>query len=112
MTSDDLQKSGSLPYPYSVKQHGVTITNCDEEPVQTPGCIQPHGVLLALRATDLVITQASQSCLQWIGAEPLSLLGQPVSLVLGQDIAQRLRETVDREPLERNPFYIGTASLL
>ena len=29
--------------PYSIKRHGVQITNCDSEPVQTPGCIQAHG---------------------------------------------------------------------
>ena len=23
--------------PYSIKRHGVQITNCDSEPVQTPG---------------------------------------------------------------------------
>jgi len=31
---------------YSVKRFGVTITNCESEPVQTPGCIQGHGALL------------------------------------------------------------------
>ncbi|MFO1500638.1 MAG: hypothetical protein U1G07_20020 [Verrucomicrobiota bacterium] len=31
--------------PYSIKRYGVTITNCDSEPVQTPGCIQCHGAL-------------------------------------------------------------------
>ena len=29
--------------PYSVKRHGVTVTNCDSEPVQTPGCVQATG---------------------------------------------------------------------
>ena len=24
--------------PYSIKRHGTTLTTCDSEPVQTPGC--------------------------------------------------------------------------
>lgn len=46
---------GLLPWegqPYSVKRHGVSITNCDSEPVQTPGCIQSHGVLFVLRPAE------------------------------------------------------------
>ena len=35
-----------LPFPYSIKRHGVSLSNCDDEPVQTPGCIQAHGLLL------------------------------------------------------------------
>ena len=34
---------------YSIKRHGATLTNCDSEPVQTPGCIQAYGALLVLR---------------------------------------------------------------
>ncbi|MBC7604384.1 MAG: hypothetical protein H7255_17210, partial [Ramlibacter sp.] len=40
---------------YSIKRHGVTLSNCDAEPVQTPGCIQAHGALLVLRPDDLVV---------------------------------------------------------
>lgn len=29
--------------PYSIERHGVTITHCDSEPVQAPGCVQAHG---------------------------------------------------------------------
>ena len=50
--SDDQSPGQKAPWegqPYSVKRHGVTITNCDSEPIQTPGCIQAHGALLVLR---------------------------------------------------------------
>jgi hypothetical protein len=33
--------------PHSIKRHGTTLATCDSEPVQTPGCIQAHGALLA-----------------------------------------------------------------
>lgn len=34
---------------YSTRRHGASITDCDAEPVRTPGCIQAHGALLVLR---------------------------------------------------------------
>ena len=46
---------------YSVKRFGVTITNCESEPVQTPGCIQGHGALLVLNRSDLCVAQASEN---------------------------------------------------
>ena len=64
--------------PYSIKRHGVTITNCDSEPVQTPGCVQGHGALLALRRRDLTIAQVSENSGLRLGRAPAELLGKPV----------------------------------
>jgi len=50
--------NAALPWatePYSIKRHGANLTNCDDEPVQTPGCVQAHGAMLVLRPTDLTI---------------------------------------------------------
>ena len=55
---------------YSIKRHGVLISNCGSEPVQTPGCIQAHGVLLVLRLSDLTILQASENTLDYLGHAP------------------------------------------
>ncbi len=110
MTAGEAGPGGTLPYPYSVKRHGVTITNCDDEPVQTPGCIQPHGCMLALRRGDLAVLQVSQNSAAWTGREPQDLLGLPAAVVLGDEVAARLRELVDGEPLERNPYYAGVAA--
>jgi light-regulated signal transduction histidine kinase (bacteriophytochrome) len=46
---------------YSIKRHGTSLEDCDSEPVQTPGCVQIHGVLLVLRPSDLVVLQASDT---------------------------------------------------
>ncbi len=100
-----------LPYPYSVKRHGVTITNCDAEPIRTPGCIQSHGVLLALRPADLTIVQVSENCQQWLGKSPEALLGQSLATILGDSYAARLRGLVESEPVERNPLYAFTAEV-
>ena len=65
--------------PYSVKRHGLTLTNCDSEPVQTPGCVQAHGALLVLRPSDLTVLQASENAGDLLGHGPDRLLGQSVA---------------------------------
>lgn len=104
--------SGELPYPYSVKRHGVTVTNCDSEPVQTPGCVQSHGVLLAARPEDLTILQVSENSAAWLGEEASALLGRDAGEVLGRSEAERLRQLVAGRVLERNPLYACTVSPL
>ena len=92
--------------PYSIKRHGVSITNCDSEPVQTPGCVQAHGALLVLRPGTLAIAQASENTLAVLGHEPGALLGQSVGLVLGTSGEAQLRAFLAVEPIECNPLYV------
>ena len=91
--------------PYSIKRHGVSITDCDAEPIQTPGCIQSHGALLVLRPVDLSILQASENTAVWLGRPPERLLGVSIEAVIGNVYMERLREVLAREPVERNPIY-------
>ncbi|WP_088279532.1 ATP-binding protein [Ideonella sp. A 288] len=101
----------SLPWgtgPYSTKRHGTTLTTCDSEPVQTPGCIQAHGALLVLRRGDLSILQASENSAQHLGEAAASLLGQPVGHVVGAAGEARLHEMLEREPLDRGACYAFT----
>ena len=94
--------------PYSVKRHGVTITNCDSEPIQTPGCIQSHGVLLVLGLSDLTVLQVSENSRRWLGQPPEELLGRPLEWVLGKSGGARIREFLESEPTESNPLYAFT----
>ncbi len=93
---------------YSIKRFGTSIQNCDSEPVQTPGCIQGHGALLVLRAIDLTVAQVSDNSDALLGHSPESLLGQPVSRVLGDAGTDALRAFLAREPVDRNPLYLLT----
>ena len=112
----DLQGSIAAPpgwhtdpsQPYSTKRHGLTITNCDAEPVRTPGCIQAHGALLVLRASDLSILQASENTRAILGHEPRELLGHSVATVVNEEGAIRLRSILATEPTDRNPIYAFT----
>ena len=75
--------STPLPVPYSIKRHGISLSNCDDEPVHTPGCIQAHGLLLALRPNDLSVMQVSENCERWTGLPVDQVLGRPLAQVVG-----------------------------
>jgi light-regulated signal transduction histidine kinase (bacteriophytochrome) len=94
--------------PYSIKRHGVSITNCDAEPVQTPGCVQAHGALLVLRPTDLTILQATENADAVLGRAAAALLDQPVAAVVGAEYETALRGFLAEKPVARNPLLAFT----
>ena len=98
----------SHEYPYSIKRHGTTLETCEQEPVQTPGCIQGHGVLLVLRPSDLTILQASENSHDWLGFLPPDLLGKNVAVAVGEAVEQTIRTSLDHERLDKVPLYLTT----
>jgi len=64
---------------------------CALEPVQLIGCIQPHGVLLALSEPDLVVRQVSANISDLLGMRPETVLGKSVEQVLGGRQFEALR---------------------
>jgi two-component system, chemotaxis family, sensor kinase Cph1 len=94
--------------PYSVKRHGISIINCDAEPVRTPGCIQAHGALLVLRLSDLSILQASENTQAILGQPAPELLGKNVAAVVKVEGEARLRSILSTEPTDCNPIYAFT----
>ena len=93
---------------YSTKRHGASITDCDSEPVRTPGCIQAHGALLVLRLSDLTILQASENALTILGQAASDLLGRSVAVVVNAEGEAQLRSILATEPTDRNPIYAFT----
>jgi light-regulated signal transduction histidine kinase (bacteriophytochrome)/CheY-like chemotaxis protein len=63
--------------------NGVDLSNCDREPIHTPGCVQPHGVLLALSEPDLVVRHASDNAAAVLGVGHHDLLGRGLDALLG-----------------------------
>jgi len=89
----------------------VDLTNCDREPIHVPGAVQPHGALLVLRAGDLAVLQASESTGALFGVPAERLLGEPVSLLLGDEETARLREVLERpDPTAANPLRFSIDS--
>lgn len=71
----------------------VDLTNCDREPIHTPGLIQPLGFLIAL-SSDWLITRASANTAEFIGQSPEALLGRPLSDVFGPEAVHAIRNRV------------------
>jgi len=100
------------------------LTNCERELIHLAGSIQPYGVLLVLRATDLLVMQASGNAGEVFGVPLERVLNRPVA-ELGGNIEAQLRpvlaalEQAERRPLrcriDRLPAYLdleGTVHLL
>lgn len=105
--------SDALPWgrgPYSIKRFGTSLTNCDSEPVQSPGCIQSHGALITCRQADLCILQVSENSAQYVGLAPCELLGQPLTTLLAPGHLQTLQRMLNCESLEANPLYAFTVA--
>ena len=94
--------------PYSIKRGYVTLTNCDREPVQMPGCVQAHGALLVLRPADLTIVQATENTSELLGSSPAELLGKTFGNAFGSDAAARLKQALESETPERHPLHVLT----
>ncbi len=81
---------------------GADITNCDREPIHSPGSVQPHGALLAVEPRDFRIVQAGGDTLRIFGVEPIELLERGLGDWLASDRVGRLRTLLDTEgPLTR-----------
>ena len=94
--------------PYSIKRHGTSLTVCESEPVQAPGCIQAHGVLLTVRQTDLTILQVSENSADFFGHAPEALLGQKLHYLLDTQQEARLLEMLATGSIERNALFAFT----
>lgn len=75
--------AGSTPAGQISADEQRRLDECVLEPIRTPGSIQPHGALLAVRALDLTVMQASENTGAILGTGARQLLGHSVSAVTG-----------------------------
>jgi light-regulated signal transduction histidine kinase (bacteriophytochrome) len=66
------------------------LTNCERELIHLAGSIQPHGVLVVLRDSDLHIQQVSANAPDLLGMAVADLLNRPIA-VLGGDLEASVR---------------------
>jgi chemotaxis family two-component system sensor kinase Cph1 len=59
------------------------IARCADEPIHAPGGVQPHGALVAVDTSGLVVVVSANSA-TILGAPPASWLGRPVASLLGE----------------------------
>src|SRR5271165_3248901 len=85
----------------------IDLTACDREPITIPGSIQPHGVLLVLRGSNLTVVQASANAQLFLDIAPREMLGHTVGQWFDKASAQTLSETAQQDdPGQTNPLLL------
>jgi two-component system, chemotaxis family, sensor kinase Cph1 len=85
----------------------IDLTNCDREPIQIPGLIQPHGVLLVLQEPDLIVVQVSANLFEWVGKHTQDVLGKPLSSLLVPEQVETVWECLNEDFEYVNPLDIA-----
>jgi diguanylate cyclase (GGDEF)-like protein len=75
----------------------VDLTNCDLEPIHIPSLIQPHGMLLAARNSDLRIVYTSENSLNILGIDPAFILERTLPELLGAAAVASIEEALGLE---------------
>lgn len=91
---------------FTAELEPLDLTNCDREPIHSPGLIQPHGVLLVLREPDLVIIQVSCNAEALLGRSLEALLGKPVSYLFNHSQAQDIQRCLSDDFESINPLSL------
>ncbi|WP_144874422.1 GAF domain-containing protein, partial [Hyella patelloides] len=111
--SSDSKSQEILAATTDINLKDVALHNCDRFAIHIPNLIQPHGVLLAISATEYKILQVSLNTAQMLGIEPEELLNKPLSGLLGKEqvtaISSCLSEDFDRiNPLPIELIHEGS----
>jgi len=73
--------------------------------IRTLGCVQAHGILLALQEPPLVIRQVSSNVLTLLGCDPCDLLERNLEVLIGREPAETLRAALASNDLSTvNPL--------
>ncbi len=89
-----------------VTAKNVDLTNCDQEQIQYPGSIQPHGAMLVLSEPELCVLQASANTADLLGVAAESLLGRELRAVLSEAEIATLRSRLSKDQIAGAPLHI------
>ena len=86
----------------------VDLRTCEDEPIQIPGAVQPHGVLLALREPSLAVSQVSENVAHILGRAVTEVLGEPLSAILDAASAEAVSAALSGDRWnEVNPLHVS-----
>jgi diguanylate cyclase (GGDEF)-like protein/PAS domain S-box-containing protein len=77
--------------------HHIDLTACEQEPIHTPGAIQPQGVLLVAGLDTFIITHVSENLDLYLGVKPDAALGRPLHEMLGEAACDAIRSALESE---------------
>lgn len=68
-----------------------------EVPIHKIGCIQPHGILLVLEASELMIIQVSQNTETHLGISPEELLGKKLDRIISSNQIEPIKPYLEEK---------------
>ena len=68
----------------------IDLTDCEREPIHSPGAIEPNGAMLVLGEDTLTILQVSSNILRFLSMTPEALLGMRLTDVFPEEVVTRL----------------------
>src|SRR5262245_6318669 len=89
----------------------VDLTNCDREPIHTPGSIQPHGCLLVTDADLRRVLRHSTNISTFLGLPSDDYVGTALDDVFGRSIAHDIRNARARASGPSRPGNILNLAL-
>ncbi|AWB85305.1 hypothetical protein C3E77_00700 [Mycetocola zhujimingii] len=84
----------------------LRLEQCAQEPIRTPGSIQPHGALMALDPLTFVVRIASSNCQEIMGTAS-AVLGLSLTEIAGAAFEREVRASVAAAPAELNPLSLA-----
>ncbi|MCG6156454.1 ATP-binding protein [Rubinisphaera margarita] len=102
--------------PSSPLNRSVDLTNCDREPIHTPGAVQNRGALIAIEISSGRVVAASANCEDVTGLSVADLLENPFreTLPVLGDIVTQAREMPEGKHADRRTVELpaGTRTVL
>ena len=86
------------------------LTTCEQEPIRTPGSIQPHGVLLAIDPGTLRVTAASGNVVARLRRPLADVLGRAVGDVLGTEGGRAVEAALPTLEIGGGPQFLRTVA--
>lgn len=74
----------------------VDLTNCDREPIQIPGSIQPHGAMLVVDPDSFKVLFSSENSGALTGYDGPVSRGMPLAGILGENAVHEIRNACAR----------------
>ncbi len=93
----------------SLEKYDFDLNTCDLEPIHLIGSIQPHGFLLAISESDLIIQHCSANTEIFLGMPAEKLIGTSLEELIGTGCCSQIAEAWLSHTLEAiSPFIIST----
>lgn len=87
------------------------LSNCDREPIHTPGSIQPHGFLFVLEPATWKILGASTNARDFFWREATALIGGNLRDVFGDDVVPALEQASAHPDFRTRALFVTTATV-